>query len=136
MNDAEYETQKARVKALVDRWIKPLGLGWWTIHIFYEREPLTRHSDLAPGWTALFETTALWQYATATITAYLPDLADESDDDLDELFLHELGHILVCELRQDEDRRAHEERVATMLAKAFCWLRRHCEAEEGAVGPP
>lgn len=126
MTDAEFEEQKARLKVLVDRWVKPLGLGWWKIDMEYAREEYrpakenTRDAEVA-------HCACDWRYGEACITWNMPKLPGLNDDELEWAFVHELMHIFLNEQRWTADNSAdsldHEERVASTLAKAFVWLR-------------
>lgn len=125
MDDKEYEAQKARVKALIDKWLTPLYLKWYDLDIDWHREKHCEHPDDA------FRVNSRWRYADATIYAYLPNIVDYDDEHLELVFIHECMHIVVNEMRpMDGDAHAHpddwlehEERVCTMLAKAFQCVR-------------
>jgi hypothetical protein len=121
MTDDEYKDQRERVLPLFEKWVQVLGLKWWKIRIEYER---TNKDDDEPGWQATFSCSADWRYADALITAYCPALVKLTDEELEQAIVHELCHVFLNELRENKkDRHDHEERVATMLAKAFIWLR-------------
>lgn len=129
MNDAEYAAQKARIVALIERWPKPLGLAWWRITHVYDR-------DTTPpgGSSAASQVTARcdadWRYLYGRLTWYMQAVADLEDDELEQVFVHELMHVFLNELRHDDpNHNAAEERVASHLASAFIWLRQHCERE-------
>jgi hypothetical protein len=125
VNDEEFERQKARIQALADRWIRPVGLGWWSIDIDYERGPLEVNDKLEPK--TIGATSVDWRYAHACITFNLSNVRDQSDADLERCFVHELMHVFLNEMRwaraDDADHIDHEERVASTLTKAFLWLR-------------
>ncbi len=132
MNDAEYEAQKDRIEALREKWVKPLGLGWWRIVIDYVRQgwPRTEEQEATSSYP-IMECAVRWEYLQAMIKVNVPELVDMDDDRLEECFVHELCHIFVNELREvspDHDGWIkHEERVVTHLAHAFLWLRKHVE---------
>lgn len=44
-----------------------------------------------------------------------------SDEEIEYVVVHELMHVFLNEMR--EQGQQHEERVATLLAKAFLWVR-------------
>ena len=129
MTDAEYEAEKARVGGLFQKWVAALGLNWWQIEIEYVRENATPGSGVIQdaSFQATFKVRAAWQYARASITAYLPAIEDMEGHDLEMSVVHELCHIFLNETRDPDTERSdwldHEERVATTLAKAFIWLR-------------
>lgn len=131
MTDAEYNVQKKRLTALQKKWLLPLGLRWWKVTFSYSREPLK--SDEAEGRTCLAQTLVDWEYLKATVTFDMQCIADESDEDLEETFVHECMHIFVHEMRmwagpevtveKQEEAMKHEERVVTQLANAVIWTR-------------
>lgn len=126
MTDAEYEAQKARITALIDRWLYPMGLGYWKLTFQYERKGLRpTDNDAAQNWQPMMDVASKWQYLSADIRIGLPDIQDISDDDLENHFVHELSHVLVNEMREGEKGECslHEERVCSMLANAFLWVR-------------
>ncbi len=126
MNDADFDIQRQRLVALSEKWINPLGLGWWDITLAYERDEYT-----APGTTArddsLAYCSASWRYGHAMIHWNMPNVAEQTDAILERAFLHEMMHIYLNEMRwtagNDSDSLDHEERVASTLTKAFLWLR-------------
>ena len=128
MNDAEYEAQKERVQALFSKWVKPLGLGWWTITTEWDRQfknsepkstPYGKNEKNCP-----MDCSASWKYGTALIVCYLPAITTLTDTELEWAVVHELMHIMVNECRVGgDDWLDHEERVCSTLAKAFLWLR-------------
>lgn len=133
MNDSEYEAQRERLKALADKWVGPLGLGWWDLDFAYARDDYepkhdnSRHDELA-------NCRCDWRYGHAMITWNMPLAAEQSDEQLERAFVHELCHIFLNEMRwareADTDGLDHEERVASTLTKAFLWLRDALEARE------
>lgn len=132
MNDAEFETEKARIVALERRWIEPLGLAAWKLNTEFVRGDFTSDGQPAPNTLATASTQS--KYMLATISWNMPVVADHSDRELERIFLHEMMHVLVNEMRparQDnevnhalsEEDAWHEERVCTMLGNAFLWTR-------------
>lgn len=135
MTDAEYEAQKARVRALIERWVAPLGLGWWQITFEFERDSGQFKVDGVPSLKTVGCTGADWRYLSATIGWNVSRLPEFDDDKLEAVFVHELMHIFLNEFRaliEDgeklgtnlrDDWLAHEEHTATVLSKAFIWVR-------------
>jgi hypothetical protein len=131
MTDKEYRQQKARIIALTKKWITPLGLRWWKVEIVYSRDGLDQPED--ENRCLIAQTTVDWHYLLATITFDMRQLGDQSDAELESYFVHECCHILVNEMRmwageemsrdKHEEVIKHEERVVTMLTKAFLWTR-------------
>jgi len=122
MNDAEYDTQKARIQVLIDRWVRRIGLGWWDLSFEYVRAEFEVDGKPAPETSA--RCTANWRYGHAHLAFNMPRVADLEDQDLERCFVHELMHIFLNEARESgDDWLDHEERVASTLTKAFLWLR-------------
>lgn len=127
MTDKEYEQQKNRIRKLIKKWVKPLGLNWWRIDFEYKREnksilESTNYSpkDINGNWVCAMDTRADPYYLTACVTCYLPVLVNVDDEDLEEYFLHELMHIFLRPMRHKKTAN-EEELVATKLAQAFIW---------------
>lgn len=112
----EIDVERQRVKTLFEKWVKRLGLGWWTMTCTYSLESPVRDDDRR---RKLAECNALWQYLDATITFYLPVTVILTDDELETAVIHELIHVLVNELQQVDEDRQHEERVVTTLTMAI-----------------
>lgn len=128
MNDEEFERQKQRIHDLAERWVKPIGLGWYWIDMAFARDDYEPPNDGRGGKDhTIAHCSTDWRYGTACITWNMPLVLDEPDDKLEMIFVHELMHIFVNEMRwtatNDTDSIDHEERVTTTLAKAFLWLR-------------
>lgn len=92
MTDKEFELQRKRLKKYIDKWQTPCGFDWWGITHAFTRERDEQYRDAAAT------TTTQWQYRNAYITWVMPEVADLTDDELDECVLHELCHILVAPL--------------------------------------
>ena len=125
MNDKEYRAEKARLRKLADRWVDTLGLGQWEINLEYSRGKLEGENqsfDYTGTETSPAQTHAHWQYMNAMLVFDLTETADYDDEDLERIFVHELSHVLINEMREKGIR--HEERVATLLANAFIETRR------------
>ena len=128
MNDTEFEEQKLRVQALSEKWLGPLGLKWWRIDFEYVRDGAEMWDparDEIERGDSCAQARVRWEYGLATLKFNLPSVKEEDDDHLEHIFVHELMHIFLNEMR--EDGIIHEEHVATTLAKAFIWLRESLE---------
>ena len=68
---------------------------------------------------------ALWPLGPIDVE----QVVEQTDDELEWAFVHELAHVFLNEMRQEDDAAAHEERCASQLADAFIWLRESVEAE-------
>lgn len=116
MTDKEYQKQKRRVQRYIDKWFKPMDLGWYWVDCEWIRE---RNED-QPATTAI--TTAFWQYRHATIKWYMPSVADNDDDYLEGIVVHEFVHILVAPLMKvdtQDDLPLQHEFATECLARAL-----------------
>lgn len=92
MNDKEYSKHKKRLQKLADELIKPLGFGWFTLDIQYERSLDRGMPD------TIARTFAQPEYMMATIVWYMPEVANQTDEELKHVFIHELCHLLTAPL--------------------------------------
>jgi len=118
-----FKRHRRRIRRCFDEWGTKLGLRWWSVEIRYYDRP--KHFRKASGASAnaAMRVWADWRYMTATIAVNVPALAELSDDELERSIVHELVHILVNEMREDDPDVKHEERTVTMLTKAVIWVR-------------
>lgn len=128
MNDREYSAQKRRLEALRKKWLRTIGLGWWSIDIVYNRgDPEKASRDAPDGWTTAAVASVQWEYKAATITFNMRVVEGMSDAKLERVYVHELGHVLLNQMRayRSDDGSStevrHEEFVATSLADALIW---------------
>lgn len=120
MTDKEYREQKKRVQKYIDKWFKTLGLGWFLVDMEWSRE---HDGEVAA------RTFSSWEYKSATITWFLPHLANQSDDTVERCVVHEFCHILLSGLAQNQ-RDTDEvladqvnEYTTELVASAFIWAR-------------
>jgi hypothetical protein len=104
-------------------WIRYTGLGYWDVRInFFDNfENFPREA----GATAFV--TVEWKYMDATIHISYEACRGLKNWELEKVIVHELAHVFLSEAR--EDGTDHEERVATLLQKAFCWVRVNAKHE-------
>jgi hypothetical protein len=122
MKRKAYKRTRNRARRYFKRWVYLLGLGWWDVRVnWYDNEKAFRKASGATSRSVAMRINADWRYATATVCVNVPALEELSDDELERGIVHELCHALVNEMR--EDGIGHEERVVTMLSKAFMWVR-------------
>lgn len=124
MDDTAYVRERARVEALISRWVHVAGLAQWILRFDWYREPLPRH-DMAPEGGPAMDCAAQWEYCSAQIRVSLPKVARLDEQELEQYFLHELGHAFLAELvdARGPARKKAEERTATMFAKVLRWTR-------------
>lgn len=105
-----------------NRWSYRMGLKWWTLtlKLLEDPEELRRVlSTYKEDEVTLGETFSDWRYMTATLYFNVPALATRSESMIERVVIHELGHCLVNEARENEQH--HEERVVATLVNAFKW---------------
>ncbi len=136
--DREMRVQSRRVEKLMNKWPDRLGLTHWNIKL--EMCATSSRDDGEITWRVSFQTATLWQYMDSIITAYVPAIAEMSDDQVEEAFVHELCHILVGEMsncstdKGDRDGASpHEERVVTQITTAILGAY-ELGAEDGVKG--
>ena len=127
MTDKEYRTTRDRIRKIWKEWRVNLGLRWWQTRVEFVREDNKDHFD------CVAKCVVQWEYMFATITCYLPGLAEKNDKDLEETIVHECVHILVNEMREFapeklEERKLfdamkHEERTVTGITNALLWTK-------------
>lgn len=122
MTDKDYKQVKSRINKLIDKWYNALGFNgaWYTdFHFSDERKP---NDDKVAA-----ETHADYQYAHATITFYAPCMVNMEDDELEQLVVHELCHILAStypNFQDTEDATARFERTVNDFAQAIIRARK------------
>lgn len=129
MNDRKYRDQKARVKKLVSKWYDAMGMGWFHIDFYYERE----RSEDNPKTLAITQTD--WQYRKASITFFMPNVENNDEDYLETAIVHEFVHILIsplCVVNKSEDLPLQHEYATECLARAMRWVRK-AGAEDAKV---
>lgn len=132
MTDAEHAQLKSRIQAIADEWVECLGLRWWHISFYYHGDSgdyRDSSADIPPESKAY--TSASWAYLDAAIHFNMSGLATYNETQLEEVVVHELMHAMVHEMRAvsacncDTLDIRHEERVCTMLGRAFVWTKEH-----------
>lgn len=119
MNKTNKSIRK-KLRKYINAWAQPLGLLWWKIDVYYHVDKKHIRKVFKPKH-ARAQVNSDWRYCEATIHFNVPSFANLSDTEIEMVVLHELVHILVCEMREGEMH--HEERVVTGLTRAFLWMR-------------
>lgn len=110
MTDKEFKKQRKRIRKLMDKWRDRLWLQEWWITNSFSRGAFESNGD----YDALAATSVQWAYRQATITWDMEAVSNQTDEELERVFVHEIMHIHLNEMR--EEGLAHEERVASTLA--------------------
>lgn len=114
MNDTEFDYWVQKIQAIYDKWAAVLGLDFWDVRITYERQ-----YDAGRMHT-LGLTQADWQYRQAYISFFLPGIKKElSEDQLSNLVLHEISHILIRSAYPDEGYNDKVEFATETVARAI-----------------
>lgn len=101
-----------------------MGLGWIKIDVWYMRAEREKYPST--GATTRMDR---WPYHEFEITWYMPPLSDLKDDELEEVVVHELCHILLAPLSiiKESDAADKEadimEWTTTLVQKAMMWVR-------------
>lgn len=120
--------ERRRTTRLVKQWRDTLGLSHWKVNHTYHDGPFL--VDGALDSEAVGSCLARWQYQTASLNFNVRETAKMSDDDLEEVVIHELMHAMVNEMRpqnlpacwvRDAGDAAHEEHVVTTLTNAILY---------------
>ena len=121
MKKREYKKLHKKLNKLFMLWITRLGLRWWKVSIHYVDDKKTIdkyfikddiHHTLAMAFSD-------WKYGNADIYVNMKDVQHRTDEELEEIVIHECMHLLVNEMRAEGI--DHEERVVTTLTRAVQW---------------
>lgn len=119
---------KELIRAALEKWIYRLGLRWWTIQVHWHKgKAAKKYFRAKPDETILARTFSDWRYADASIHINLPAWRGMTGEEIERVVVHELVHVLVNEMRENEPH--HEERVVTGLTKAFFWAAAAADAD-------
>lgn len=135
MNQEAYEAQKLRIRAAFDRWREVLGLDEWEVTLSYHDAEYVRRDGAGGSAEAFGMTTVDWEYRRATLDFRVDMAAEESDDDVEYVVVHEAMHVLLNGQRAMRAaseggaaylnyERLFEEHTATTLARAFIRARK------------
>ena len=125
MKDKTAKKQIARIEPLIHTWAHGMGLGWYAgeTQYFQEEEEFLKRDGTVIAGVAVMRVWADWRYMTYTIDVNLKAVKRLDDEALERAVVHELVHVLVHEMRENDPDVKHEERVVTQLTKAFFWVR-------------
>lgn len=128
MNDAKYKRTKKRLTKLVAKWKRRLRLEQWAIRTIFCRHSLAKSAGVSKS--AVANCVADWRYLEAAVSFDMPSLAEMNREDLEQVVLHELVHVLVSEMREwqadntsTEGAMDHEERVVTHITNVLWGMR-------------
>ena len=116
--------RRKRIQAALDKWLKPLGLLWWEVTVEYYNDPdevirMFHRDDEETVVAARIYSD--WRYGTIRLLINLPAFKGRDSEETERIIVHELCHALVSEMQTGG--MDHEERVVSILTKAFFWVR-------------
>lgn len=104
----QYETAKATVLRLAEKWQALLGLDRIKIeYVFVE----SFHDD---GHSVIADTEAFWEYHLAKIRWFLPAMIRETDEGIEEDLVHELVHVLLNPIERHVPTKLDEQKEFTV----------------------
>lgn len=102
MTDKQYEETKARLEAVLTKWHPLLQMGWYTLSYTY-----IRGYDEDPSTVAV--TKAQWVYRKAYITWFMEKINELTDEQLENVVIHEFCHVILAPATQDQPEEWHEQ---------------------------
>lgn len=131
MTDKAFKRQKKRVQKYLRHWKVMLGLGVWRIDVDWYDGRLPETRSLNDRDVVLADIHVSWEYLKATMRVNVAAVAGLSDEQLEEVIIHELLHAVVNEMRNysADDGIYHEERVVSTLTSVIGWVRDHYQTE-------
>ena len=108
MTDDEFDVMSEKVEGLITLWKPFFGIENWSLTIEFFRGPIPGNED-AVGCCH-----SLWEYMDATLQFNLAELAENGDEQLEGVVIHEMLHIIVDELKT---KKGSPERVVTHLSR-------------------
>ncbi len=147
MKDAEYNLVKDYCLPLAKKWITLMGCSWDRVDLHWADHYFNEEKDGHPAECMAF-CDADWRYLHATITfscakifEHFTPSGPKEPEFIEEMIIHEIGHILVSEMREYDRSNhnrtvGHEERVVTRMARAFLYTYQQgrASAEQVIVG--
>jgi hypothetical protein len=107
---------RAVIRRFVIKWKTNLFLGMWEVNTVI-RDYISRSDD-----NVLAECDTDWKYLRATVTFSYISLRGLDESEIEATVIHELLHIVIDELKEEQDYRNHAERVTSHLTNAMVYL--------------
>lgn len=118
MSDKEYREQKKRVQKYINKWFRPMGIGWFAVDFVWSRETKNgKDCDVAA------DADVKWEYRKALITYYLPVIKDIDDSKVENVVIHEFVHILLGGLNREDTPQEVLEYTTELVTSSFGWVR-------------
>ena len=122
MTDKEYREQKKRVESMINKWFKPMGMGWFDILFDWHRDE--RKEPTRNNIPAVADVECSWEYKRAKINWYLPVIQNIDDDELENMIVHEFVHILINSVDIEELPNEKLEYATESVARALIWVKK------------
>jgi hypothetical protein len=132
VTEKAFKRQKKRVQKYLRHWKILLGLGVWRIDVeWYDGRLTETRGGHDSRDTVLADIHVSWEYLKATMRVNIEAVSKLSDEQLEEVIIHELLHAVVNEMRNfsADDGIYHEERVVSTLTSVIGWVRDHYQPE-------
>lgn len=113
MTDDEFDVMSEKVEGLITLWKPFFGIENWRVNIHFYRGAIPGNEDAAGCCHSL------WEYLDATLEFNLAELAENDDEQLESVVVHELLHIIVDELKT---KKGSPERVVSHLSRILMRL--------------
>jgi hypothetical protein len=114
--DRTYKHIKKIMKGHVKKWAPLLGLSDWILDVEYTWD--SDHSG-PPGLIVGGRAFSSWQYLRGILHFFLPSLVHYREEDLEEVAVHELLHLIMEQATYEEATGLDQERVVTEVARAL-----------------
>lgn len=120
MTDKEFNLQKKRIKFELQRWWNALGIDRHNIDVVYHRDYADDNNSVVG------RTYCNWQYMHGTLDFFLPAVANIDENDMENMVVHELVHIIAWPLWDNAgtSRRKENEYAIECMARALIDARR------------
>ena len=110
------DRQQRRVTKLMNKWRAIMGLESWRGAIIFQDHDRADTEDAT--FVACMDTEVSWPYRQYRTNVY-PVVSDMPDDEVEGFVVHELVHVLLAPMRNDEQARSMVERVTTDIEMAL-----------------
>lgn len=129
MNDQRYAETKERLEKYLTKWHPLLQMGFTELKYEYVR-------GLCPDDESTCAcTNSSWTYRKAHITWYIEKLSTLSDHELEDVVVHELVHVLLAPVTQDQGKEWHEQIEFTTQTIAMLFINVQANKDDKYDGP-
>lgn len=103
MTDKEYEETKKRLEKYLEKWHPLMQMGWYGLKYQYERGYCEDDSSTCAV------TTSSWIYRRHHITWFMQKISELSDEEIEDIVVHEFAHVVLAPVTQDQPEEWHEQ---------------------------